>query len=80
MDNCWCSDPYAGWAPKKGPILKTGDNVVNTHGMKGMVVRPGPYGDEPHQVCDENGQYHPFINDDGTCPYNKEVWSISNNL
>ncbi len=44
--------------------------------LKGCVVRPGPYGDQEFQIKDERGDYHSFINNDGTCPYTKDVWKV----
>jgi len=57
-------------------ILKVGDKVTRLlDDLKGIVKEAGPYGDEPFQVVDEIGRCHSFINEDGTSPFNKNIWS-----
>lgn len=54
--------------------LQIGDIVERDDGLRGEVSRAGPYGDQPFQIKDEHGKYHPFINEDGTSPYNEWNW------
>jgi len=70
---CYCNnDPYDGWYTPE-PLIKLGDRVTNGK-IKGIVINPGPYGDQPLQILDTKGECHSFIDHDGTSPYSREVW------
>ena len=59
-------------------LLELGETVVSslTH-RRGTVVKAGPYGDQPFQILDEFGDYHSFINKDGTTS-TREIWQKTN--
>lgn len=52
--------------------LKLGLRVTNGE-VRGTVVKPGPYGDQPFQIKGDNGVYYSFIEEDGSAAYSKHI-------
>jgi hypothetical protein len=57
--------------------INEGDTVVHSiTRTQGVVIKAGPYGDQPFQVQTAGGIYS-FINDDGTSPYRPGRWEAA---
>lgn len=54
--------------------LSIGEHVSSNDGLNGVVIESGPYGDTPFQIRRDTGEIYSFIEEDGTCSYNKRKW------
>ena len=56
--------------------LENNDEVINQHGISGIVITTKWNISSPYQVIDEYGKYHSEIRTDGTSGIGKSIWRL----